>query len=154
MPLATIAQFEVRQDEATNRIDFAKDISRLTQAWQTGAVHTVEVLHISYKAEFPHNISSSALEAYYDFKLTVHDPESSVVIKQAIGSITNLTAKLSGKVSDLRWACIFYSEDGSRICAIYFDRTGRRGVVNGACVDFGSDDLKRWAESNFSSAFR
>jgi hypothetical protein len=60
---------------------------------------------------------------------------------------------LSGKVADLRWGCIFYGKDGSKFFSVYFDKSGRAGVVNGACFDFGSKALADWAESSFKTAF-
>ena len=62
--------------------------------------------------------------------------------------------KPSGKLADLRWGCIFFDKMGKRIGSIFFDRKGLNGVIEGCCVRFASDGLRKWAEEHFGNAFR
>jgi hypothetical protein len=143
---------ELVQDDVTLKIHFAKELNKLRQQWDRGEITMFTVLHISPETDFSSNVFSSKLKAHYEFRLTLREADISKLAKEALEVVTALSAKLSGRVSDLRWGFIFSTSKES--WELFFDRTGTRGVVNGACVDFLSGSLKAWAESKLSDVFR
>lgn len=152
--LSVNSQTRMVQDDPGRVTDVTNDFNRLAREWEQSNIYSIDIFHISTNAEFVANMSSSRLEGYYDFKLTITDATESKLAAETIQVVTNITAALSKRVSDVRWGCVFYTRANTRVMAVYFDRTGRRGVINGACVDFGSDDLRKWAETNLGHVFR
>lgn len=140
-------------DDPDRVVDLETAFARLQNAWDAGHIRSVDVLHIPVTSEFGGNVSSSIIEVFYEFRLTNRDAGQSALATDLAAVIRNLRPESSGSVADLRWACIFSKAD-QRVFSIYFDRTGRRGVVEGACVQFDSDALLRWAESYCTHAFR
>jgi hypothetical protein len=152
--ITVLSQTIFYQDDATKQIDFSKTINGLKKAWEAGNVHRVEVIHIPTNWTYRTSVSTSTIDASYLFKLTVQSPKESKLTNELMETIKKLEAKPLGKPADLRWGCVFYSTDNTRLFSIYFDASGLEGVVDGACVKLSSPLLKQWAEQGLHSAFR
>jgi hypothetical protein len=152
---ADCAQVELLawQDDPKLHIDLRAALMDLEHAWTNEAIERIEILHIREEDEFPHNVSSSVVELNWQYILAIRRPESSKTADGLIRAIKGETAELTSKVTDLRWGCLFYDKKENRIISIYFDKTGRKGVINGACVSFKSNKLLKWAKT-LKSALR
>ena len=147
-------EIEIVNDDDTKQVDLSKAYAHLEQQWREGKVDLVEILHVSVDREFPGNASSAMVEAYHDFRLIIRDPKESTLAKDIVAAVAKTKAAPSGKVADVRWGCLFRTHQNAKIFSVYFDRTGRKGVVNGACVNFQSDALQKCITSNLTAVFR
>ena len=147
------AQIQYVQDDTTKQINFANATALLRQFWKTGDVSRIEVMHVPTNRMYSINVSSSMVDAICTFKLIVRDPKDSMFGRELVATINKVAAAKSEKLADLRWGCVFYTGKNEPVFAIYFDQTGRKGVVNGACVEFDSDVLQKWANSSCRKIF-
>lgn len=145
---------ELVQDNPTIKVDFAKAVDQLRRDWESGAVKSIEIFHISPEAEFIGNVSSSKLLAHHQYRLTIIDPKYTSSGKQIFKESVADDAAWSGVVADVRWGVMFVSKTNTALFYLSFDREGRNGVVNGACVRFRSLGLKRVLEKALGGVFR
>lgn len=128
-------------------------LNALQQRWTNNVVSRIELFYITTNTVTRVPISSTHLEAIYDCKLDVNYFSTNSPFGRLIAEFGDLKPRPSGKRADLRWGCAFYGKSGKRIAGIYFDRSGLNGVVEGCCVSFASDRLRKWAEENFARIF-
>jgi hypothetical protein len=145
---------EIKQDDPTVRVDYDGALGLLRQQLNDDKLGRAEVLHVSRHWVFRTNVSSQQMEKQYDYRLSIRAAGKSDAVRELISTLARVTPEHSGMVADLRWGCIIYAENGSRLFSVFFDKAGLRGVVNGACVNFGNEALREWAEQFFQQAFQ
>jgi hypothetical protein len=143
---------QVTQDDPHLKVDIDAAKAKLREAVETGVIRTLEVMHVSTGKVFRVNVSSSLIESVFDYNLVERSKNGSHRNSLCV-AVEQSHMIQSGEVADLRWGAVLYDETGNRIFSIYFDETGERGVMNGACVSYTSHHLRKWAMSNFGSIF-
>ena len=114
-------------------------IDSLVKALQRREVGTVEALQLPRDASLLMRVTPETIEQGWTYKSTVQHIYG-VPADNLATILTKVAARRIGKSSDLRSAMLFYSlSDNRRICAIYFDRTGRAGEVDGISATFGEN---------------
>jgi hypothetical protein len=144
---------DIVQDDPALRVDFPAEKSRLKRMWSSKEIDRVEVTYIHTNTHFRINVSSSMLLANYDFKAVDRYRSGSAFSQGLLAAVDKTQAQESGKVADLRWGCVFYDSKSKAVFSIFFDRTGRSGVVNGACVNYDSEDSLKWLFSKYGGGF-
>ena len=117
-------------------------------------IRLIEVQHISTNVSFRSNVSSSLVGTVYNYSMAFRYFAKDQYLEDLITAVESSRPVHSGKVADLRWGFLFSSNENERLLAIYFDKSGRAGVLNGACVNFESDALLKWAEANCGCILR
>ncbi len=59
----------------------------------------------------------------------------------------------ASEIGDLRWGVIFFDSAGQRVVSLYFDASGRQGVMDSEAVSF-SRQMVNWMEENFANALK
>ena len=144
---------DIVKDDSSIKIDWPSLKKDLHTAWLKREVKRVEILHLSTNAMTRIPVSSSALNQSHDFKLSIRYPMTSVAAAEIRKAVDKVSTKPLNKITDLRWAFIFYSTNDIPDLWVGFDKTGLEGVINGGCVKFDSDILKKCADENFSRTF-
>jgi hypothetical protein len=106
-------------------------------------VERIETLHIPLGQETFGDITPQVLQNGWHYKTTIRNLPSSS--RDAVAeALTTASVRLDSRSVDLRQGVIFYSSKNDiPVGAIYFDRTGRRGVVNSTPVSFETGLLSR-----------
>ena len=149
-----LGQVVFMNDDPTVKVDFEKAVAELQAQWKSNKIVAAEIMHIPTNIVSHANFSSARLNKTCRYRLLIVDAQDSKLCSSLVQTIGGLTATNSGARANLYWGCNFLDSDGRTTFSIYFDATGRKGVVNGACVDYGSDDLQKWAEAKLALSFR
>ena len=113
----------------------------------------VEILQIPARILTRTRITPEMLEKQFHYKLTIRDVRGEVHQEKLTEAAKSVAVKPETEMPDLRWGAIFYGLDGSRVGALYFDKTGSRGGVGDTPVSFKGGFFK-WLDGNFSECFR
>ena len=141
------------RDDPNVKIDLAAAVNTVLKSWTNDTIDRVELMYITTNSTTRVSVSSSLLESAYDCKLVMRYFPSKSPFNRLIETLSELHPEPSGKMADLRWACIFFDKSGQRVFGIYFDASGRNGIINGCCVRFASGALRKWGESHFGKIF-
>jgi hypothetical protein len=142
------------QDDPRKEINLPGELTRLKGLWEGSKIEKITILYIPKSTDFLIDISSAGLQADYRFKLILREPRERRLTQQLERVVEKVSGHLSRKHVDLRWGFIFEGPENRECFSIYLDRTGRQGVVNGACFIFDSQDLLDWADSTFGNIFQ
>jgi hypothetical protein len=96
-------------------------------------------------------VTPEMLERNYLNKVVIRDITQMGYRDVFVKAFQSIHAR-SGSGSDLRWGVIFYSGGGTRVGAIYFDKFGHGGAVDGYPVSL-EGDFFGWLNGTFSIAF-
>jgi len=94
------------------------------------------------------------LERQYKYKVEIREFTASVQREQLVPALREVSFSATSRSYDLRTAVLLYDKSGKRMLSLYFDRSGRNGVVNRDSVST-NDAVYRWARSmmrGFASA--
>jgi hypothetical protein len=142
-------------DDPSVSIDTQLAIEKFAQAVKSSQVHTVEILHIDTNTLFRASVSSAFLRQNFHYKLTQrHHITESELIKDFLNKIAAAKIKNGTTTADLRWGFVFSDKQNQRIFEIYFDRVGKRGILNGAPIEFGDELFLQWTVDTFRPLFR
>jgi hypothetical protein len=121
----------------------ADELHAIAMSLRGGDVQRIETLHIPLSLETFGNVTPQSLQSGWHYKTTIRNLPYSLRNALAEALMAAPVAIDSGAV-DVRQGIVFYSSnEETPVGAIYFDRTGRRGVVNNATVSFGTGLLSR-----------
>jgi hypothetical protein len=59
----------------------------------------------------------------------------------------------SNQQIDVRWGFVFKGSNGETVFSIYIEESGKKGVINGASVEFDSDKLAAWSKKSLGEVF-
>lgn len=131
-----------------------RQISALTEMLSAGSIARVEVVWIRPTTVTRIPIDPAQLERVFQIKLSIRDISESSNAPGLVAALKSLVVHPDTGRPDLRWGVVFYQrEAGQRVGAIYFDRTGKRGVVDLMPVSFRGT-LFQWMLGSFSSCLR
>ncbi len=110
------------------------------------AVERVELLYFPERILVRAALTPEMLERQYKYKLEIRDFSASLQRPQLITALRGATVSPSARSYDLRTAVLLYDNNGKRMLSLYFDRSGKNGVVNRESVST-DDAVYRWAKS-------
>ena len=119
------------------------EIKAMAATLRSEGIERIETLHIPLGQDTFGDVTPQTLQNGWHYKTTIRNlPVSS---RDALADVlTTVSVRQDSGSVDLRQGVVFYSSKGEMpIGAIYFDRTGRRGVVNSTPVFFETDLLSR-----------
>lgn len=113
----------------------------------------VEILQMSAETLTRTRITPEMLWKQFDYKLTIRDTRNSTYRNKIAEAIKSITVQQTNEDPDLRWGVLFYDLNEKCVGAIYFDKTGSKGIVGDVQASF-SGNLFKWLDDNFSSVFK
>lgn len=120
----------------------------LAMSVANGRVSKIEVLQIPPDILTRARITPEMLERQFYYKLTFQHERGSPPWARLVTAMKGASVNQQAEAVDLRWGILFYSDEGKRVGAIYFDARGRRGYVDGTSVSF-TGALFPWVDSTF-----
>jgi hypothetical protein len=113
----------------------------------------IEILQIPPRILTRARITPDMIEKQYHNKLIIRDINSHSYKGKLIELLKTVSASPHDETPDLRWAVIFYSQEETRVGAVYFDKSGQSGAVNSAGATF-TGDFFNWLTATFSNCFQ
>ena len=111
------------------------------------AVERVEILYYPERILTRAALTPEMLERQYKYKVELRDFPASLQREQLVPMLRVASFSPSPSRSyDLRTAVLLFDESGKRMLSLYFDSSGRNGVVNRESVST-NDVVYRWAKS-------
>jgi len=118
-------------------------IRALAEFLKADGVGVIETYHIPLASETPGDVTPDALLRGWYYKTTIRHLSASSRVALATAFMTASVSR-EQRMADLRQGIVFYSSrDHVALSAIYFDQTGRHGVVNGVPLSFERGFLAR-----------
>jgi hypothetical protein len=111
----------------------------------------VEIVHVPSSFMTNIRLTPTALERSYDTKITIRDLRVSSYRRELTDAMNGLSVNLEKEVPEVRWGLVFHDVNGTRISALYFNRSGTAGAVDDVPVAF-SGKLFQWLEAKLSKA--
>jgi len=127
--------------------------SDILRQLSSGAIARVEILQIPGRVLTRSRITPAMLEQQYHNKVEIRDITLTAYYKDVVYAFKSLVVRPEEEGADLRWGIVFYSRTGQRAGALYFDKTGRRGVVDDLPVAF-QGDFFAWVDRTFSKCLQ
>jgi len=138
--------------DSTNSSIQAK-LQQMSKYLNENQVGRIEILQIPPRILTRARVTPDMLERQYYNKLIIRDINSNAYKDKLIGSFKTISVSERNETPDLRWAVVFYSQEGARIGAVYFDKSGQYGAVNGSGAAF-KGDFFTWLTGTFSNCFQ
>ena len=111
------------------------------------AVERVEILYYPERILTRTALTPEMLERQYKYKVEIRDFPASLQRAQLVPVLREASFSPSPSRSyDLRTAVVLFDKSGNRMLSLYFDHSGRNGVVNREPVST-NDVVYRWAKS-------
>jgi hypothetical protein len=110
------------------------------------AVERVEILYYPERILTRTALTPEMLERQYKYKVEIREFAASVQREQLVPALREASFSPAGRSYDLRTAILLYDKNDGRILSLYFDRSGKNGVVNRESVST-NDAVYRWARS-------
>ncbi len=109
-------------------------------------IERVEILYLPERILTRAALTPERLEQSYHYRLEIRQFPGSLQREQLLPALREGSYSPSSGSYDLRTAILFFDKSGKRILSLYFDRSGRKGVVNRKTVST-NDAVYRWARS-------
>lgn len=134
-------------------IDVQHDIATATAALHDSAVGRVEIICLTPSVQPNVSLNADHLERYANRRIDIPEIAGDKLQSSLIAALENLRAEPGDYDLDLRFGVKLYSRSGGTpLAAIYLDRWGKLGAINGVSVELSSDILK-WAKRNLPICF-
>jgi hypothetical protein len=124
-----------------NVTDLQVRLRDLASSVENGNVARIDVLQFPPDILTRAGLSPQMLEEQYYYKLTIERRRGASPWTRLTNALKSTSVEPDDVSGDLRWAVVFYSGDGKRIGAIYFDAGGRHGYVDKTRVSLKGDLL-------------
>jgi hypothetical protein len=131
----------------------ASGLHQLSESLLNYHIEGVDIIQMSTSLLTRTRITPEMLEKQFSYKLIIRDVRRTVLQKELAHAIESTKVKADSEAPDLRWGIIFYGPGGTKLNGIYFDKSGHRGVIDGAPVMIESDSLFEWLNTRFGSSF-
>ena len=129
------------------------DVQAISTALAKDQIGKVEILQIPPRILMRAQVSPEALERQYHNKLIIRDINANAYRAKVIEAFKTISVQPRNDTADLRWGVVFYSLEGTRVGAVYFERSGRYGAVNNLPVSFRGNFF-HWLDDTFSSCLQ
>jgi hypothetical protein len=110
------------------------------------SVARVEILYYPEQILTRFGFTPEMLEKLYRYKVEVKEFTEATSRQRLVTALRETSMSPTGSSHDLRTAVLLYDNNGKRLLSLYFDRTGRNGMVNSESVSI-DDGVYRWAKS-------
>lgn len=114
-------------------------LDSVAQEVETGRVREIEIMQINANTSFITQVTPEVLANGWDYRFTIRSIDRTRRAKLA-AALRSARPEQVTESADLRSGVIFYSsardEQGKRIGALYFDRTGNSGALDDTPVSF------------------
>ena len=137
----------------SNNASIESQVQKISKNLSENRIGRVEILQIPPRILTRARISVEMLEKQYHNKLIIRDINSNSFRDKLISSFKTVSVSPRDEVPDLRWAVVFYSQEGDRVGAVYFDKSGQSGAVNSLGASFKGDFFS-WLTGTFSNCFQ
>lgn len=137
----------------SNNASIQSQIQQISKDLNEHRVGRIEILQIPPRILTRARITADMLEKQYHNKLIIRDINSNSYRDKLISSFKTVSVSPRDETPDLRWAVIFYSQEGDRLGAVYFDKAGQYGAVNSLGASF-KGDFFNWLAGRFSNCFQ
>lgn len=127
-----------------------KVLSQAADVMRSGAITKLEVLYYPKEMLTRTRLNPELLEKQYYYKISIERFQSSKLKSEMISAFENSAIKPAAIEPDLRWACIFYNTNNDRVLTMYFDASGKKGIIDGVSV-VSDGRLVKLLESRCSS---
>jgi len=141
------------EELAYAKVEPQSQIEALTQRLSDNEIARIDFLKVPQRAAVKTRLTPELLESSFYYKLEFHDIRQSAYKTEFLRAAKSVSAVPESGTPDLRSALIFYDASDTRVAAIYFDRSGSRGIVNGLPVVIHGK-LYRWLDDNFGDFLR
>jgi hypothetical protein len=128
-------------------------ISALTDKLRSNEVQRVEIIQMPPRILTRTRVTPEMLERSFYYKLIIRDVRGGAYASSLIAAAASTSADPSTDMGDVRWGVSFFDQSEQRIVSLYFDASGRRGVVDALPVSFRGEMFK-WLDDNFSKEFK
>jgi hypothetical protein len=128
----------IQADRVGNKGPAKERLDGLARELQEGGVGTIEIVQISPDKMYLIRVTPEAMETVWDYRFKIQNIDSSRRAK-LVDALKASDVQQIAEVPDLRYEVVFYATDEHRISALYFDRSGNRGLVDNFAVSFGRD---------------
>lgn len=141
--IAVLGSGCARSTHAQNQGPATDQLNAIATTLRNDGVERIETLHIPLGQETFGDITPKTLQSGWHYKSTIRNLP--IASRDALAeALTTASVRLDSGSIDLRQGVIFYSsKDGMPFGAIYFDKSGHRGIVNSTPVSFETDLLSR-----------
>lgn len=111
------------------------------------AIERIEILYYPERILTRTKLTPEMLERLYKYRLEIRDFPASLQREQLVPALRSASfSPLAGRSYDLRTAILLFDKNDKRILSLYFDSSGKNGVVNHESVST-DDGVYRWAKS-------
>lgn len=110
------------------------------------AIERVEILYFPERILTRASLTPQMLERQYQYKIEIRDFTASTQRQQFVTVLREASISPSGGSYDLRTAVLLYEKTGKRLSSLYFDRTGKNGVVNDESISI-NNGIYLWTKS-------
>lgn len=124
-------------------------IDNLAAKLENYEIGKIEILKIPAEVLTRTRITPEILEKQFDYKFTIRDIRGVACRDGFIDTLKSMSVQPLSEMPDLRFGVIFYTVDGKRLEAIYFDKIGNKGGVGNIPVSFKGNFFK-WINGNIS----
>jgi hypothetical protein len=119
-------------------------IQTIATTFLAGNISRIEILRIPSRILTRSAITPEMIEKSFFYKGAHKD--------KLLKALDSLSVQPAAEMKDIRWGVLFYAKDGTRIGALYFDKNGGYGAVDGISASFKGDFFK-WLDGGFSDCF-
>ena len=145
-----VTQTNVRADVLPNA---QAEVNRIVAKLAHDEIVRVDILSVPSRILTRTRITPEMLDAQFSYRLTISDVRGDIYRNALLRAAKSISVQPRNEPVDLRWAAIFYSVNGARVGAFYFDKNGSSGAVDSEPVSFSGDFFK-WLNEDFSACFR
>lgn len=136
-----------------NNSGIQDQVKQISKDLNDNSVGRIEILQIPARILTRARVTPEMLEKQFHNKLIIRDINSNAYKEKLVISFKTVSVSARDETPDLRWAVIFYSQEGDRVGAVYFDKSGQYGAVNGSAAAF-KGDFFAWLTGTFSNCFQ
>lgn len=97
-------------------------------------IQRLEIIYLPVEILTRSALTPEMLEKGWQYKIIISHFVGTPVEKTLGRAIEASTFDHADRKGDMRWGCIFYSSQDTRVLSIYFDGSGCVGVINGEAV--------------------
>ena len=129
------------------------ELKHISEELRNGHITKIVIHAINPKVESPVTMSPETLLHHNDFSVDIYKPDFRDALADELDLIATTNSPRGG---DVRWGCMFYDNNGREAGAIFIDRFGERGYINGQGTSFSTNsihtNLAAWIEANLPDA--
>jgi hypothetical protein len=115
----------------------AERLQALSKQIEEGRVGSLDILQIGLDVEYITSVTEELLESDWQYRFENRRVDA-LPLQNLAATLRSSQVASADVKGDFRWGVIFYSkaDPKRRLGAIYFDRTGRRGSIDGLPIAF------------------